>query len=143
DREAGVNWTSPLAVRVNGRVEIVALGTHRATGYDAKNGGELWGVTGLHEQCIPSPVALGDRVFITSGEGRLAVKLDGTTGDVDKSNVLWRNRKVTSPIPSPVAYEGRLYLVDGKGFCTCLDPATGKQVWRDRLGDQYHASPVA
>jgi outer membrane protein assembly factor BamB len=142
DREAGVNWTSPLAVRLKDHVEIVAIGTYRAHGYDAKNGGELWSVTGMHEQCIPSPVALGDRVFLSSGVGTLAVKLDGTTGEVDKSNVVWRNKKIISYIASPVAYEGRLYIVDGKGFCTCLDGATGKQVWRDRMGDQNHSSPV-
>jgi outer membrane protein assembly factor BamB len=143
DREAGVNWTSPLAVKVKDRVEIVALGTHRANGYDAKTGVELWSVSGLHEQCIPSPVALGDVVFVTSGVGTLAVKLDGSTGAVDKTNVMWRNKKIVSYIASPVASEGRLFVVDGKGFCTCLDAASGKQVWRDRMGDQNHASLVA
>jgi len=143
EREATVNWTSPLAVKVKDHVEIVAVGTHKAIGYDAKNGGELWSVSGLHQQCIPSPVALGQQVFITSGEGTLAIKLDGTTGDVDKSHVLWRNKKVTTAIPSPVVYERRLYLVDGKGFGTCMEPASGKVLWRERLGDQYHASPLA
>lgn len=143
ERDATVNWTSPLAVKVKDHVEIVTIGTHRAVGYDAKNGGELWSVSGLHQQCIPSPVALGTRVFLTSGEGTLAVKLDGTTGDVNKTNVLWRSKKGVSYIASPVAYEGRLYILDAKGICTCFDADGGKQVWKERLGDQFQASPLA
>jgi outer membrane protein assembly factor BamB len=143
ERDATVNWTSPLAVKVKDHVEIVTVGTHKAVGYDAKNGGELWSVSGLHQQCIPSPVSIGTRVFLTSGEGTFAVKLDGTTGDVNKSNVLWRVKKAASYIASPVAYEGRLYVLDAKGFCTCIDANSGKQVWRDRMGDQFQASPLA
>jgi outer membrane protein assembly factor BamB len=30
-----------------------------------------------------------------------------------------------------------------KGFVLCLDAQTGKQHWKERLGDQYYASPVA
>src|SRR5262249_14361575 len=56
NREAQVNWTSPLAVKVEGRTQIVAAGTHTIKGYDAKNGAELWTVQGLLQQCIPSPV---------------------------------------------------------------------------------------
>src|SRR6516162_3959307 len=55
-REASVNWASPLAVRVNGRTQIVAAGTYKVKGYDAKDGSKLWSVYGLEMQCIPSPV---------------------------------------------------------------------------------------
>src|SRR5438128_7139688 len=52
-RQASVNWTSPLAVRVKGRTQIVAAGTYQVKGYDAKDGSELWSVRGLEMQCIP------------------------------------------------------------------------------------------
>src|SRR5262245_58429289 len=62
DRPGSVNWTSPLAVKVKGKPEIVAFGTNFARGYDAEKGTELWRVDGMHFQCIPSPVVLDDLV---------------------------------------------------------------------------------
>jgi outer membrane protein assembly factor BamB len=42
-----------------------------------------------------------------------------------------------------VASGGYLYLVDDKGWATCLNAATGKQVWKERLGKTFQASLVA
>lgn len=143
DRAAAVNWSSPLAVRTKTSVQLVTIGTHRADAYDARTGKELWHVTGLHQQCIPSPVAEGDLVFLASGEGALAVRLDGKTGDLTGSNVVWRNRKTAPFVPSPTVYRGLVYIPGDKGVVTCVDGATGRQVWKERLGEQYHASAVA
>src|SRR5262249_51566546 len=107
----------------------------RVVSYDARTGSELWSAEGLAQQCIASPVALGERVFVASPDGTLALGLDGT--------VAWRNRRGKSFIPSPLAYQGHIYIADDRGIVTCLDAVTGKQAWKERLGEQYHASPVA
>ncbi len=143
DRPTAVNWTSPLAVRVKDRTEIVTCGTNHVRSYDAKDGKELWSVDGLGFQCIPSPVAAGDMLFVSSGESTMAIKLDGSQGDLTKSRVEWKNKKAKAFLPSPLAYEGLLYLPEEKYFVTCYHTASGKQVWRERLGDTFHASPVA
>jgi outer membrane protein assembly factor BamB len=143
NRDAAVNWSSPLAVKVKERTQIIAHGTHRAIGYDAATGAELWSVGGMHLQCIPSPVAEAGLVFSASGDGVLAIRLDGGTGDLTKSHVVWKHTKLMPFVPSPIAYRGYLYVVGDKGVVACLDGATGNQVWKERLGDQYHASPLA
>src|SRR5438105_985936 len=83
DRDTGVNWSSPLPVKVKGRTELVVVGTEKARGYDPQTGGELWSVTGLHFQCIPTPVVQGDLALLTSGVSSMAVRLGGK-GDLDK-----------------------------------------------------------
>jgi outer membrane protein assembly factor BamB len=143
NRPTSVNWSSPLAVKVNGEQQIVTIGTNHVRGYDAANGGELWSVEGTHFQCIPSPVAVGNLLVACSGESTLAIKLDGATGDLTKSNVAWSNKKARAFLPSPVLYEGLVYLPLDKDFVLCLDAKTGKQHWKERLGDQFYASPVA
>jgi outer membrane protein assembly factor BamB len=143
DRSANVNWSSPLPVTTKAGVQLVTVGTYRAVGYDARTGAELWSVRGLQEQCIPTPVALGERVFLTSAEGTLALRLDGRTGDVTDTNILWRNRRAALTVPSALAYAGHVYFPGDRGVVTCVDAATGKQVWKERLGEAYHASPVA
>ena len=115
DRPTAVNWSSPLAVRANGRTELVTIGTHFVRSHDAATGKELWRVEGTHQQCIPSPVAMDDLVFACSGENTMAIKLPGADGDVTKSHVAWKNKKAGAFVPSPLLYEGHLYIQADKG----------------------------
>ncbi len=143
ERETAVNWTSPLPVKVKDTLQLVLVGTEQVRAYDARNGAELWRVRGPDEQCVASPVAEGGRVFVASKEGTFAIRLDGSTGDLTASHIAWKNKRDKPFVPSPLVYRGYLYITGDRGFGTCLDAATGKQVWKERLGEQYHASPVA
>ncbi len=61
-----------------------------------------------------------------------------------KAEVVWRHRTGVPEIPSPLYYQGRIYLVKNGGIATCLDAKTGKQIYQKRLnsGGPYYASPV-
>ena len=143
DRPGSVNWTSPLVVKVKDRTEIITFGTNFVRSYDADKGEELWRVDGMHFQCIPSPIVMGDIVFAASGENTMAIKLDGSRGDLTKTNVLWKNKKASAFVPSPILYKGLMFLPGDRNFVTCYDAKTGTQQWRERLGEQFHASPIA
>jgi outer membrane protein assembly factor BamB len=45
-------------------------------------------------------------------------------------------------VPSPLYHGGRLYVVTDTGVVSCLEAATGRQVWQGRLPGAYTASPV-
>lgn len=144
-RDASVNWTSPLVVTVKGRPQVVAVGTHTVKGYDAETGPELWTVRGMQTQCIPSPVASGGRLFAVSGRDHftVAVRLDGATGDLTRSNVLWRVRSGAAYVPSPVCVGDLYFYVEDNGWGNCLDAQTGRRAWRERMGGKHQASLVA
>jgi outer membrane protein assembly factor BamB len=75
----------------------------------------------------------------------LAIRMGGR-GDVTDSRVLWRYRKSLPNVPSPLLYQGVLYLVRDGGIMTSLDPRTGQPLKVDRLRgalDRYWSSPVA
>jgi outer membrane protein assembly factor BamB len=76
--------------------------------------------------------------------GLLAIKSEGR-GNVTTTNVLWRENRSMSEVPSPLAYENRVYYVRNGGILTCLDKATGRVVYRERLGGPgpYYSSPIA
>jgi hypothetical protein len=76
--------------------------------------------------------------------GLFAVK-PGGSGDVTRTHVLWRDEKATPEVPSPLFYRGRVYMVRDGGMASCLDAATGKVLFRERLGPggAYFSSPVA
>ncbi len=143
DRPGSVNWTSPIAVNVKDKLQIITFGTNFVRGYDAADGKEMWRVDGMHFQCIPSPVVLDNVVFACSGENTMAIKMDGKTGDLTNQNVLWKNKKASAFVPSPLMYKGLLYVPGDRGFAACYDTQSGAQIWKERLGDQFHASPVA
>jgi outer membrane protein assembly factor BamB len=143
DRPGSVNWTSPLAVKVKDRTEIITFGTNFARAYDADKGAELWRIDGMHFQCIPSPVLMGDMVYACSGDNTMAIKLDGSRGDLTKSHVVWKNKKANAFVPSPLLYQEHLYIPNDRSFVSCFYAKTGELVWKERLGEQFHASPVA
>ena len=75
----------------------------------------------------------------------MAVKLGGE-GDVTGTNVLWRHYKSLPNVPSPLHYNGVVYLMKEGGILTALDAADGKVLKQGRLPgalDYYYASPVA
>jgi outer membrane protein assembly factor BamB len=45
-------------------------------------------------------------------------------------------------VPSPALVNGRLYTANDTGVITCLDAATGKLVYTERVNDRFSASPV-
>ena len=75
--------------------------------------------------------------------GLLAIKTDGR-GDVTETHVVWRENKSIAEVPSPLVYENRVYYVRNGGIVTCLDAATGRVVYRTRLGapGPYFSSPI-
>jgi outer membrane protein assembly factor BamB len=143
DRDASVNWSSPVALKVQDHMELVVFGTYRAMGYDAQTGSQLWSVRGMGMQCIPSPALVGSTLIACSGENTMAIRLDGRSGDLTDSNVAWTNKKASAFVPSPVGYRGQVYIPGDSGISQCLDARTGKLLWKQRLGEQYHASPLA
>jgi outer membrane protein assembly factor BamB len=48
-------------------------------------------------------------------------------------------------VPTPVAYQGKVYIVGDKGRIDCLDPLTGKTLWTGAFPKhraKFYASPL-
>jgi outer membrane protein assembly factor BamB len=75
----------------------------------------------------------------------LAVR-HGGRGDLTGTNVVWSMQKFLPNVPSPIFYEGVLYIVKEGGIMTSLDPATGAILKQARIPGapgNYYSSPVA
>jgi outer membrane protein assembly factor BamB len=91
-----------------------------------------------------------DWARIKAGDARaenvlLAVK-PGGLGDISESHVAWKYRRALPYVPSPLYYEGRIYLVKDGGLMSSLDAKTGEAFYaQERIGanGNYYASPVA
>jgi hypothetical protein len=75
----------------------------------------------------------------------MAVRLGGK-GDMTDKNILWRYYKSLPNVPSPLYYNGLIYLMKEGGIFTALNAETGEMLKQGRLPgalDFYYASPVA
>ena len=85
------------------------------------------------------------KAFDESRNVALAVRPDGF-GEVTDSHVNWKATRGLPYVPSPLYYEGRLYLVRNGGLASCFEARTGRVLYQEeRLGTvgDYYASPVA
>ena len=83
---------------------------------------------------------------LMNAETLVAAILPKGTGDLTNTAVLWRYRKGVPHVPSPLLYNGILYLVREGGIVTSLDAKSGEVGRQARIsgapGD-YLASPIA
>ena len=143
-------WATPLIVEEGARTHVVVPGMNRLRSYDLKTGAILWETAGLTMNPIPSPVAGDGMVFATSGfrgNSLKAIRLAGAKGDITGSpNVVWTLDRDTPYVPSPLLYDGVVYLLKtNNGLLSAFDAATGKphyQVQRLEKAANVFASPV-
>ncbi|HYP13052.1 MAG TPA: PQQ-binding-like beta-propeller repeat protein [Bryobacteraceae bacterium] len=142
------NWSAPLVLEHEGVRQVVVSAPTKVISYDLSNGEVIWEATGLGLNTIPAPVTANGMVIVMSGfrsPNLLAIRL-GRKGDLTGTDaIVWTTTKGTSYTPSPVLYEGKLYMLTDSGMLSCLDAATGKPYYeRVRLPKAYNfkSSPV-
>ncbi|CAM2069371.1 PQQ-binding-like beta-propeller repeat protein [Sulfidibacter corallicola] len=144
DRDEIPSWGSPTVVRGPGGDELVTNGTVAVRGYDPANGSLRWWLEGNSEIAVPTPFVHGEHIVVTNGyrpiqpifiikpgrRGDLSLGEDQTSND----HVVWSKRNGGPYLPTPVAYEDHLYVVDNRGTLSCYAMADGTRVYRKRLG---------
>lgn len=138
-------YATPLVVEINGQTQVIIPGAQWVCAYDPQTGKELWRADhGSGFSNVPAPVFENGTVYICSGFMRpqlVAIRTDGE-GDVTNSHIEWTFSRQVPTTPSPVVVDGRIYMVSDRGVATCVDAATGQEVWTSRMGGNYSASPT-
>lgn len=98
-----------------------------------------------HDKFLDSKEWETVRAYGIGEHGAMAIPLDGK-GRLDGTAIRWRFRRNVPYVPSPVLYQGVLYMAKTGGIVTSLDPANGgllKQGRSEKALGEYYASPVA
>ncbi len=138
------SFSTPLVIEVNGRHEIISPGSNSVDALDPKTGKRLWQVKYTGYSVIPRPVYAHGLLFIGTGYDSPTVMAirPGGSGDVTETHVAWTIKKGAPHTPSLLAVGDLLYMVSDGGVASCLEALTGKEVWQQRIGGNYSASPL-
>lgn len=137
-------YTTPLVITVDGKEQLISPGADRVIAYEPSTGRELWKVEYKGFSIVPRPVLAHDMLYITTAFARpeLWAIRTGGAGDVTESHVAWKLKKQVPSSPSSLVVGKELYLISDKGILTVLDAVSGEELYTERIGGNFSASPL-
>jgi outer membrane protein assembly factor BamB len=132
------NYATPAIIHANGRAQMVIAGCKLITSLDPASGKKLWEIDGSTEECVTTMASDGVRVFASGGYPRnhtVSVMADGS------GQIAWQNN-TRLYVPSPIVKDGHVFAVLDAGMAVCWKSDTGEELWKERLGGDFFASPV-
>jgi outer membrane protein assembly factor BamB len=158
ERPKETNWATPFVWRHAARTEIVINGTSAIRSYGL-DGTLLWQLRPSSTHVIPTPFVNGDLLYVSSGyvgdsnRPVYAIK-PGASGDISLKTGESSNAFVAWALPqggtyntSAIVYRDRYYTLFDRGFFTCHDARTGKEIYTkvrlDPTASGFTASPWA
>jgi len=151
ENESPDAYTTPVILLHEGQTQIVISGGDYVTGHDFKTGKEIWRAAGLNPlkrsnyRIVPTPIIVDGLIYAPTRKTPLLALKAGGTGDITDSHLAWKYEGSAAPdVPSPVSDGKYFYMVDDRGFVTCLDAKTGAVIWGPEKTDEgiVSASPV-
>lgn len=146
ERDVPMAYCTPLLIEVDGRTQLIALGSDAIVAHDPATGEEIWWFTYSGYSNVARPVHAHGMLFLSTGFGDpkfLAIQA-GPRGDLTPSGKVWSVEQ-GSLVPlnvSPLVVGNELYTVSDSGIAACYDAKTGRRHWLKRLGSKFWASPV-
>lgn len=138
-------FSTPHVARINGRWEMISLGAKAAYSYDPLTGKELWRVEERAQHSASTRPVIGQNmIFFPTGfaAGQLFAVRAGGNGLISDSHVVWKVKRGVPNKPSILLVDGLIYMVGDTGIASCVNASTGEQIWQQRIGGEYSASPV-
>lgn len=158
DRDEKSNWATPYVWQNEQRTEIITSGTKKVRSYDL-DGRLLWELGGMSSIVIPTPFSKLGLLYVTSGyvgdqtRPVFAIR-PGASGDISLKEgatsseyIVWHQPQAGPYNPSPLVYGDYYYTLLDRGFLTCHDAKTGKEVYGkqriDPAAGAFTSSPWA
>ena len=144
-----LTYATPALVNLAaGKQELVIAVPNEVWGFDPRTGTcTWWAKTNLPGNISPSILAVKDVIYAFGGypqTGSIALRAGGQE-DVTDTHILWTSR-AASYVPSPVEYNGHLYWVSDRGLAYCMEAASSKVIYKEKLNAQgsksFYASVV-
>ncbi len=138
------SFCTPLVIEAAGKKQLILPGSNVVQSLVPETGEEIWRLTYDGYSVIPRPIYADGLLFICTGYNRpslLAIDPTGT-GDVTATHLRWKSDANVPHTPSLVALDGKIFMVSDKGIASGVEAATGKEIWKERIGGNFSASPI-
>ena len=154
-RDENPSWGTPTIFESEDRTQAIVNGYKHLGGYEVETGKAIWWMHGGGDVPCPTPVVSNGLAFITNAHGRMRpiyaidLKAEGdislAQGETSNQYIPWFYPRRGSYQPTPVVYDGLLYIGDNGGVLGCYIAETGEELYREKIGgdiSSYSASPV-
>jgi len=149
-------FSTPHVASIAGKPVLISQGAKAVYAYEPRTGQELWRVEERQSHSGSArPVVGQGLVFVNTGwsSGQLLALRPGQPGEVLDANaadsnspralqVVWKSKRNVPKKPSIQLVNDLLFTIDDGGIASCLEAKTGKELWRERIGGNYSASPL-
>lgn len=139
-------YGTPFVFRTGAEITSLTTAATRLYALDPSTGQERWHVNyGRGFSNVPLPATDGKTLVICTGFMKpevWGIKLEGASGDVSETHVLWKQKAAAPDQVTPVIFNGLVFTVSSGGIASCLDLQTGEVRWRERIGSDFAATPL-
>lgn len=140
------SYCTPAIIETESGPQLISPASDWVYSYDPATGKELWKVNygQLGFSTVPKPIFKDDTAFVlTSFMKSRLLAIDCKSVPIQSgSRIKWKNDTNMPQKPSLLQVEDHLYAIGDKGILTCLNTASGEQVFKDRIGGNFAASPL-
>jgi outer membrane protein assembly factor BamB len=152
--ECEQSYASPVIWHNGDKAYLITHGCDYAIAHRLDNGAEIWRLGDLNPKdrynrtlrFVASPVTTADLIVIPTAKRGPVIGVKPSAEGIIRagsSSEQWRRPSNTPDVPSPLVYQGLVYLCREDGVLICLDAKTGEQLYMESLHKQrYRASPV-
>lgn len=128
------SWNTGIIATLGGREEFLIGQPGALFSLDPQTGRELWHCNGLNALSYAEPLVGDSAVAGFGGYSGFSIGVKpGGSGDVTATHRLWQERKNPQRIGSHVAVGAHGWLVGEPGVIQCVELATGKTLWSERM----------
>ncbi len=137
ERPLASTYSSPRIANVDEKDQLLISGGEKIISYDPRTGKENWQTPGTAEATCGTVVVAKDLIIASGGYPQ------SQTIALDSAGQKQWEVKTKLYEPSLITVGDALFGITDKGIAYCWDIATGAERWKERLGGNFSASPVA
>ena len=125
-----LSYATPVIAHLDRKKQYLIFAANALIGVNPKNGNALWRFPWKTKYKINAavPIPVGENtVFISSGyhQGCAVIHISN-----NKPKLVWKNKEIVAHFNSSVLSDGYIYSTGDPGYLICLDPKSGKVMWK-------------
>lgn len=136
------SYATPVVQSSRGTNIVWVSGWHGVDGYELRSGSPIahYAYDMEAHHLAASPALEGSRLFVPGAKVHRCLDLDKLRGGADP--VVWSQAARGEISSSPAVADGLVFIVDEAGWAACLELASGRKCWEQRLRGRFFASVV-